>query len=161
MESMILLDHLVLGLIREEEGMAAQILNEMGAFYEDVLAEIPLPIIKHHDAEMTEQAKKSLELALREALALGHNYIGTEHILLGIARTKATSGDMIAHFSSDLIRKYVMDFLATPQKKLGAKDRLRAEPVPEAKFASGDLMVDALNTIYEELQAIRKALESN
>jgi ATP-dependent Clp protease ATP-binding subunit ClpA len=85
-------EHLLLGLLAESDGLAARILGEVGVRITDVEADIE-QIIGRGEEEtpaghipFTPRAKKVLELSLREALQLGHNYIGTEHILLGIVR---------------------------------------------------------------------------
>jgi ATP-dependent Clp protease ATP-binding subunit ClpC len=84
-------EHLLLGLLREEEGVGADVLGDLGVSLDDVRAQVA-EIIGRGDVVTTGQipftprAKKVLELSLREALTLGHNYIGTEHVLLGIAR---------------------------------------------------------------------------
>ena len=84
-------EHLLLGLLREEEGLAAKVLESLGITIDEARAQIAR-MIGHGDEEargqvpFTPRAKKVLELALREAMALGHNYIGTEHILLGLVR---------------------------------------------------------------------------
>lgn len=84
-------EHLLLGLIREEEGLAAKTLNDLGVTIEDARAYVGRVIGHGTEAvagqiPFTPRAKRCCELALREALGLGHNYIGTEHILLGIVR---------------------------------------------------------------------------
>jgi ATP-dependent Clp protease ATP-binding subunit ClpC len=84
-------EHILLGLLREEEGIAARVLGQLRVTLEEVRSHVE-QIVGRGDAVATGQipftprAKKVLELALREALSLGHNYIGTEHILLGVAR---------------------------------------------------------------------------
>jgi Clp amino terminal domain, pathogenicity island component len=84
-------EHILLGLIHEGEGVAAQALESLGISLEAVRAEVG-EIIGRGDERpaahipFTPRAKKVLELSLREALELGHNYIGTEHILLGLVR---------------------------------------------------------------------------
>ena len=89
-------EHLLLGLLREEEGIAARVLGELGVTVDEVRAQVGR-IVGQGDEEVdtgqipfTPRAKKVLELALREAQALGHQYIGTEHVLLGLLRL--TSG---------------------------------------------------------------------
>jgi hypothetical protein len=84
-------EHLLLGLIREREGVAARALESLGISLEAVRAEVLEIIGEGQTAAIgqipfTPRAKKVLELSLREALQLGHNYIGTEHILLGLVR---------------------------------------------------------------------------
>ena len=80
-------DHLLLGLLQVENGLAARVLEELGVELHTVREQV-----ERGDAASTGQmpftprAKKVLELSLREALSIGHNYIGTEHILLGLVR---------------------------------------------------------------------------
>jgi ATP-dependent Clp protease ATP-binding subunit ClpC len=84
-------EHILLGLVREGEGVAARVLTVMEIRLEDVRREVE-EIIGHGRSApaaqipFTPRAKKVMELSLREALQLGHNYIGTEHILLGLVR---------------------------------------------------------------------------
>src|SRR5437867_10228510 len=82
-------EHLLLGLLREEEGLGARVLESLDVTVEEVRAQVALIIgegdeVKTGQIPFTPRAKKVLELALREALQLGDNYIGTEHILLGL-----------------------------------------------------------------------------
>src|SRR3989440_732534 len=84
-------EHILLGLLREEEGLAARVLESLDITVEEVRTLVERLIgqgdeVTTGQIPFTPRAKKVLELALREALSLGHNYIGTEHILLGIAR---------------------------------------------------------------------------
>jgi ATP-dependent Clp protease ATP-binding subunit ClpC len=84
-------EHLLLGLLREEEGVAARVLDALEVSAEEVRAAVVRIVGSGEESPQgqipfTPRAKKVLELALREALSLGHNYIGTEHILLGLVR---------------------------------------------------------------------------
>jgi len=84
-------EHMLLGLLREEEGLAARVLESLDITVEEVRAEVVRIVGRGEDVTagqipFTPRAKKVLDLALREALSLGHKYIGTEHILLGIVR---------------------------------------------------------------------------
>jgi hypothetical protein len=84
-------EHILLGLIHEEEGVAARALTELGISLETIRVEVEQIIGRGVTAPsghipFTPRSKKVLELSLREALQLGHNYIGTEHILLGLIR---------------------------------------------------------------------------
>lgn len=90
-------EHILLGLIHEGEGVAAQALEAMGISLESVREQVEEIIGQGTEAPsghipFTPRAKKVLEYSLREALQLGHNYIGTEHILLGLIR----EGDGVA-----------------------------------------------------------------
>src|SRR5438552_11606514 len=84
-------EHLLLGLLREEEGVAARALESLHVTIEEVRAQVARIVGEGEEATtgqipFTPRAKRVLELGLREALSLGHNYIGTEHLLLGLAR---------------------------------------------------------------------------
>ncbi len=84
-------EHILLGLIHEGEGVAAKALESLGISLEAVRQQVEEIIGRGQQAPsghipFTPRAKKVLELSLREALELGHNYIGTEHILLGLIR---------------------------------------------------------------------------
>ena len=84
-------EHLLLGLLREEEGLAARVLESFDITVEEVRAQVARTVgqgdeLRTGQIPFTPRAKKVLELALREGIELGHNYIGTEHILLGLAR---------------------------------------------------------------------------
>jgi ATP-dependent Clp protease ATP-binding subunit ClpC len=90
-------EHLLLGLVREEEGIAAQALTALGVSLGDVRASVVGAVgegrhVPAGHIPFTPRAKKVLELSLREALALGNDYLGTEHILLGLIR----EGDGVA-----------------------------------------------------------------
>ena len=90
-------EHILLGLIHEGEGVAAKALESLGISLEAVRQQVEEIIGQGQQAPsghipFTPRAKKVLELSLREALQLGHNYIGTEHILLGLIR----EGDGVA-----------------------------------------------------------------
>ena len=84
-------EHLLLGLLREEEGLAARVLESFDITVEDVRAQVARIVgqgdeVSTGQIPFTPRSKKVLELALREGIELGHNYIGTEHILLGLVR---------------------------------------------------------------------------
>jgi ATP-dependent Clp protease ATP-binding subunit ClpC len=84
-------EHLLLGLLTLDESVARRALESLGVTVEEVRAQVSRIVgqgdeLTTGQIPFTPRAKKVLELALREALALGHNYIGAEHILLGLAR---------------------------------------------------------------------------
>lgn len=85
-------EHLLLGLLMEEEGIAAKVLTSFGLEVDEIrnaakdLVGAGMVPVETNPLPFTPRAKKVLELALREALSLGHNYIGTEHLLLGLWR---------------------------------------------------------------------------
>jgi ATP-dependent Clp protease ATP-binding subunit ClpC len=84
-------EHLLLGLIGEGSGIAARALSSLGVTLDDARTRVleivgPHPEQTHGSPPFTPRAKRVLELSLREALEMGHSYIGTEHLLLGVAR---------------------------------------------------------------------------
>jgi len=84
-------EHLLLGLLREEEGLAARVLEQFGVEIDAVRAMVRNRVGEGDEEPgaqipFTPHAKEALELSLREALSLGHNLIGTEHLLLGFVR---------------------------------------------------------------------------
>jgi ATP-dependent Clp protease ATP-binding subunit ClpC len=100
-------EHLLLGLLREEEGLAARVLGSLGITVEEVRAQVarlvgPGEEVTAGQIPFTPRAKQALELGLREALALGHNYIGTEHVLLGIVRENSgVATQILLDFGAD------------------------------------------------------------
>src|SRR5205085_823256 len=103
-------EHILLGLVREREGIAAKALELLGVSLDEVRAQVE-EIIGHGESAPTGQipftprAKKVLELSLREALQLGHNYIGTEHILLGLLREgEGVAAQVLVRLGADLAR---------------------------------------------------------
>src|ERR1035438_2771564 len=100
-------EHLLLGLLGEPDGVAAQVLTGFGISLEgarqEVLAIIgPGKTAPSGHIPFTPRAKKVLELSLREALALHHNYTGTEHILLGVIREGDGVGAQVLKQHADL-----------------------------------------------------------
>jgi ATP-dependent Clp protease ATP-binding subunit ClpC len=101
-------EHILLGLIHEGEGVAAKALESMGISLTAVRAQVEETIGQGQNPTsghipFTPRAKKVLELSLREALQLGHNYIGTEHILLGLMREG--EGVAVKNHSKEIIKK--------------------------------------------------------
>jgi len=113
-------EHLLLGLIREGEGIAARVLQGMGIELEKVRSEVE-KIIGKGDAPITGEigftprSKKVLELSFDEARALNHNYIGTEHLLLGLIREKEGVAATVLQSlggSLDSVRQHVNEMLS-------------------------------------------------
>jgi len=103
-------EHLLLGLIREGEGVAAKTLESMGISLEAIRTGVVGTVGEGDGAPsghipFTARAKKVLELSLREALQLGHDYIGTEHILLGLIREgEGVAAQVLGKLGADLDR---------------------------------------------------------
>ena len=103
-------EHILLGLLREEEGIAGRVLESLGIQLDGLRVQVSR-IIGQGDALTTGQipftprAKKVLELALREARALGHEHIGTEHLLLGVVReNEGIAARLLADRDADAAR---------------------------------------------------------
>jgi hypothetical protein len=113
-------EHILLGLIHEGEGVAYLALTELGISLDAVRAQVEAEIGQGSEAPgghipFTPRAKKVLELSLREALQLGHNYIGTEHILLGLIREgEGVAAQVLVGLGADLdrVRQQVVQLLA-------------------------------------------------
>jgi len=113
-------EHILLGLIHEGEGVAAKALEGMDISLEAVRAQVEEIIGQGQQAPsghipFTPRAKKVLELSLREALQLGHNYIGTEHILLGLIREgEGVAAQVLVKLGADLnrVRQQVIQLLS-------------------------------------------------
>src|SRR5213082_1681241 len=113
-------EHILLGLIHEGEGVAAKALESLGISLEGVRQQVEEIIGQGQQAPsghipFTPRAKKVLELSLREALQLGHNYIGTEHILLGLIREgEGVAAQVLVKLGADLnrVRQQVLQLLS-------------------------------------------------
>ena len=118
-------EHILLGLLREEEGLAARVLDSLDITVEDVRANVARIVGQGEEVTtgqipFTPRAKKVLELALREALSLGHNYIGTEHILLGLVReNEGVAARILLDFDADAekIRNEIIRMLSGPGRR--------------------------------------------
>jgi ATP-dependent Clp protease ATP-binding subunit ClpC len=116
-------EHILLGLLREEEGLAARVLESLDITVEEVRAQVARIVgqgdeVTTGQIPFTPRAKKVLELALREALSLGHNYIGTEHILLGLVReNEGVAARILLDLDADegVIRDQVIRLLSGPR----------------------------------------------
>ena len=138
-------EHILLGLIHEGDGIAAKALESLGVSLEAVRAQVEEIIGQGQQAPsghipFTPRAKKVLELSLREALQLGHNYIGTEHILLGLIREgEGVAAQVLHKLGADLnrVRQQVIQLLSGYQ----GKEQQTAGTAPEAA-PSSSLVLD-------------------
>ena len=146
-------EHLLLGLIHEGEGVAAQALEALDVSLEAVRNEVeeaigqgPEPPAGH--LPFSPRAKKVVELALREARQLRCNYIGTEHILLGLVREgEGVAAKVLVKLGGDLtrVRQQVVHLLA--------EAKAEAEPVDENLEAE---IVSAIDTVFAENRDLRR-----
>ncbi|HEU0087560.1 MAG TPA: ATP-dependent Clp protease ATP-binding subunit [Pseudonocardiaceae bacterium] len=136
-------EHILLGLIHEGEGVAAKALESLGIALEGVRQQVEEIIGQGQQAPsghipFTPRAKKVLELSLREALQLGHNYIGTEHILLGLIREgEGVAAQVLVKLGADLnrVRQQVLQLLSGYQGKEPAESGTgRGEGTPSSSL---------------------------
>jgi ATP-dependent Clp protease ATP-binding subunit ClpC len=135
-------EHILLGLIHEGEGVAAKGLEALGISLEGVRAQVEEIIGQGQQAPsghipFTPRAKKVLELSLREALQLGHNYIGTEHILLGLIREgEGVAAQVLVKLGADLnrVRQQVIQLLSGYQGKEAVQTGGPAEGTPSTSL---------------------------
>jgi ATP-dependent Clp protease ATP-binding subunit ClpA len=134
-------EHLLLGLVSEGQGVAAKALESLGISLEMVRAQVEDIIGKGQRAptghiSFNPRAKKVLELSLREATQLDHNYIGTEHLLLGLIREgEGVAAQVLVKLAADLsrVRQQVIQLLTgyVGGREAGARTRLVRMTVPE------------------------------
>jgi ATP-dependent Clp protease ATP-binding subunit ClpC len=132
-------EHILLGLIHEGEGVAAKAMESLGISLEAVRSQVEEIIGQGGSSPsghipFTPRAKKVLELSLREALQLGHNYIGTEHILLGLIREgEGVAAQVLVKLGADLsrVRQQVIQLLSGYQGGQGKPGE------PQAAAAAG------------------------
>lgn len=153
-------EHLLLGLVADEETTASRVLVTMGISAQAVRQAVNEHVsdgVAAGDANVpfTPQAKKALELSLREALQLQHDYIGTGHILLGLIRAdQGTAAQVLAELGVglDAVRRHVRHGDETPAVgPEGISRPLRARTLSE--------IVDMLGAIESRLSAIEERLD--
>src|ERR1022692_1046687 len=135
-------EHILLRLIHEGEGVAAKALQTLGISLEAVRQQVEEIIGQGQQAPsghipFTPRAKKVLELSLREALQLGHNYIGTEHILLGLIREgEGVAAQVLVRLGADLnrVRQQVIQLLHGYQGKEPAASGPASESAPSTSL---------------------------
>ena len=141
-------EHILLGLIHEGEGLAAKALESLGISLEAVRDKVeetigPAGTAPTGSPPFTPRAKKVLELSLREALQLGHNYIGTEHMLLGLVREgEGVAAQVLVSLGADLsrVRQQVIQLLSGYQGKDAANQP--SGPGGSADAPSGSPVLD-------------------
>ena len=145
-------EHILLGLIHEGEGLAAKALENLGISLNAVREQVTEIIGKGQQAPtghipFTPRAKKVLEYSLREGLQLGHTYIGTEHILLGLIREgEGVAAQVLVKLGADLnkVRQQVIQLLAGYQTGQGEKAAAGVGPAsgPAEGTPAGSLVLD-------------------
>ncbi len=145
-------EHILLGLIHEGEGVASKALESLGISLEAVREQVQEIIGQGQQAPtghipFTPRAKKVLELSLREALQLGHNYIGTEHILLGLIREgEGVAAQVLVKLGADLsrVRQQVIQLISGYQggKEGAAQGAGASQGGPAEGTPAGSLVLD-------------------
>jgi ATP-dependent Clp protease ATP-binding subunit ClpC len=158
-------EHILLGLIHEGEGVAAKALESLGISLEAVRSQVEEIIGQGGSSPsghipFTPRAKKVLELSLREALQLGHNYIGTEHILLGLIREgEGVAAQVLVKLGADLsrVRQQVIQLLSGYSGSgQGEKASATSGPGSEQSQQSGSLVLDQFGRNLTQLAAEKK-----
>jgi len=147
-------EHILLGLIHEGEGVAAKAMESLGISLEAVRSQVEEIIGQGGSSPsghipFTPRAKKVLELSLREALQLGHNYIGTEHILLGLIREgEGVAAQVLVKLGADLsrVRQQVIQLLSGYQGGQGKGEPPAAGGQPAAGGAPKEEQGDKGNS---------------
>jgi ATP-dependent Clp protease ATP-binding subunit ClpC len=156
-------EHILLGLIREGDGVAAKALTSLGISLDAVRQQIEEIIGQGQQAPseaipFTPRAKKVLELSLRESLQLGHSYIGTEHILLGLIREgDGVAAQVLVKLGADLnrVRHQVIELISGEQPQPGHRPPRESVPVTEAR-ARLDTIEGRLDALEVQLAAIEQ-----
>jgi len=161
-------EHILLGLIHEGEGVAAKALESLGISLEAVRSQVEEIIGQGGSSPsghipFTPRAKKVLELSLREALQLGHNYIGTEHILLGLIREgEGVAAQVLVKLGADLsrVRQQVIQLLSGYQGPGGSTEKAGTTAGPSGspgqEQASGSLVLDQFGRNFTQLAREKK-----
>ncbi|MDO8536596.1 MAG: ATP-dependent Clp protease ATP-binding subunit, partial [Candidatus Omnitrophota bacterium] len=174
-------EHILLGLVREGEGVAAAVLASFGLTSDKIRIEVeklvqpgPSTVISG-DLPFTPKAKKVMELATEEARALGHNYIGTEHLLLGLIREgEGVASQVLMNLGLELerVREEVMNLLgsAIPGYEMGQKvshaktpalDAFGRDLTKLAKDGKLDPVIGRKNEIERVIQILSRRTKNN
>jgi len=172
-------EHLLLGLLREEQGVAAKVLTQMGVSLERVRQMVEETMGREErliiaSLELAPRTKRVLELAFDEARRLGHNYIGTEHLLLGLVREGQgiaagileTLGLDLEEVRKETIRQMQAGALQTPQSREGAKsqslvDQLGTDLTEAARQGKLDPVIGRQKEIERVVQILSRRTKNN
>ncbi len=156
-------EHILLGLLREGEGVAAAVLQSLGMNLNNIRLEVeklvqvgPATVVTG-DLPFTPKAKKVMELAMEEARTLGHNYIGTEHLLLGLIREgEGVASQVFMNMGLDLekVREEVIKLLGstTPGVQFGSS----SPPAPLSSGSAAKVKTPALDAFGRDLTKLAK-----
>ncbi|MCY4435717.1 MAG: ATP-dependent Clp protease ATP-binding subunit [Chloroflexi bacterium] len=148
-------EHLLLGLVREGEGIAAKVLYDMGVDLTKVRSAVEFIIgrgerVNVGDISLTPRAKKVIELAAEEARRLGHNYIGTEHLLLGLVR----EGEGIA---AGVLESLGVSLEKVRQKVIQSVSQQPSRPIQESSGRQSSSRTPLIDQMGIDLTAAARA----
>jgi ATP-dependent Clp protease ATP-binding subunit ClpC len=170
-------EHILLGTLREEDGIPVAVLRKMGIDIDQVRMEVErnLPssgnTLTFGDIPFTPRAKKVLEYAVEEARLLGHNYIGSEHLLLGLIREEeGIGGKILRSFGVNLLgsRQLVINYLRRSATQVAAKksptpalDEFSRDLTQLAKIGKLDPVIGRDTEIDRVLQILSRRTKNN
>jgi ATP-dependent Clp protease ATP-binding subunit ClpC len=170
-------EHLLLALLREEDGLSVAILRKMGILIEELYMEIErnLPsstnILTFGDIPFTPRAKKVLELAVEEARLLGHSYIGSEHLLLGLIREEeGIAGKILRNFGANLLGARQLTINLSLRTSTQVKEKKSATPALDefgrdltqlARAGKLDPVIGREDEIERVLQILGRRVKNN
>jgi len=156
-------EHILLGLIRQGDGLAAHVLESLDVTYGEARAQVER-LVGVGDTEIagqipfTPRSKKVQELALREALSLGHNYIGTEHLLLGLVReNEGVATRILLDFDADAekIRNAIHRCLSGNARRASAMRDVKVVFTGEPRISMADAQAFLHSVFAEALKWVR------
>ncbi|HEC98570.1 MAG TPA: ATP-dependent Clp protease ATP-binding subunit [Nitrospirae bacterium] len=170
-------EHLLLGLIREQDGLPVVVLKKMGLSIEEVRIEVErnLPVgtnlLTFGDIPFTPRAKKVLELAVEEARLLGHNYIGSEHLLLGLVREdEGIGGKILRNLGANLLGARQLSINLSMRTQPHLREKKTATPALDefgkdltvlAKKGKLDPVIGREKEIERVLQVLGRRVKNN
>jgi len=176
-ENFVTTEHLLLGLVRENDSVAARILERMGVSLNRIRSEIERQVTRGdgrlgQDMQLTPRAKRVIDLAYDEARQLNNNYIGTEHLLLGLIREgEGLAARVLAKLGVDLerTRREVMSLQDSDTSPTATKSRSRTPTLDEfardltdlAKQDKLDPVVGRINEIERVIQILSRRTKNN
>jgi len=176
-ENFVTTEHLLLGLVRENDSVAARILERMGVSLNRIRSEIERQVTRGdgrlgQDMQLTPRAKRVIDLAYDEARQLNNNYIGTEHLLLGLIREgEGLAARVLAKLGVDLerTRREVMSLQDSDTSPTATKSRSRTSTLDEfardltdlAKQDKLDPVVGRINEIERVIQILSRRTKNN
>ncbi len=170
-------EHLLLAILREEDGLPLAILKKMGLNIEELRMEIErnLPagmnLLSFGDIPFTPRAKKVLELAVEEARLLGHNYIGSEHLLLGLIREdEGIAGKILRNLGANLLGARQLTINLSMKSYMQSREKKSSTPALDefgrdltilAKESRLDPVIGREDEIERLLQVLGRRIKNN